>query len=144
MRRAWQSTSLFLPGESPWRIPKARRRKWQPTPVFLPGESPWTEEPHGLQSMESQRVGHRVTKHSTAQDTNQMIMRVSIWILSISKPQVLFKNRDGDKKKMLTWSSQAPVGWTEQPWGCISSNLESTLCGSRVKHQCSSRLPFSL
>ena len=28
------------------------------TPVFLPGESPWTEEPGGLQSMGSQRVGH--------------------------------------------------------------------------------------
>ena len=27
-------------------------------PVFLPGESPWTEVPGGLQSMESQRVGH--------------------------------------------------------------------------------------
>ena len=24
---------------------------------FLPGESPWTEEPDGLQSMGSQRVG---------------------------------------------------------------------------------------
>ena len=23
------------------------RRAWQPTPVFLPGESPWTEEPGG-------------------------------------------------------------------------------------------------
>ena len=32
------------------------RRAQQPTPVFLPGESPWTEEPGGLQSMESQRV----------------------------------------------------------------------------------------
>ena len=28
------------------------------TPVFLPGESPWTEEPGGLQSMGSQKVGH--------------------------------------------------------------------------------------
>ena len=28
------------------------------TPVFFPGESPWTEEPGGLQSMGSQRVGH--------------------------------------------------------------------------------------
>jgi len=28
------------------------------TPVFLPGESSWTEEPGGLESMESQRVGH--------------------------------------------------------------------------------------
>ena len=33
-------------------------RKWQFTPVFLPGESPWTEEPGGLQSTGSQRVGH--------------------------------------------------------------------------------------
>ena len=24
------------------------RRAWQPTPVFLPGESPWTEEPGGV------------------------------------------------------------------------------------------------
>ena len=42
-------------------------RAWQPTPVFLPGESPWTEEPGGLQSMGSQRVGHDgAPKHSTA------------------------------------------------------------------------------
>ena len=40
-------------------------RHWQPTLEFLPGESPWTEEPGGLQSMESQRVGHDwVTKHT--------------------------------------------------------------------------------
>ena len=30
------------------------RRAWQPTPVFLPGESPWTEETGGLPSMGSQ------------------------------------------------------------------------------------------
>ena len=39
-------------GKIPW------RRTWPPTPVFLPGESLWTEEPGGLQSMWSQRVGH--------------------------------------------------------------------------------------
>ena len=45
-------------GFHPW-VGKIRwSRKWQPTPVFLPGESPWTEEPDGLQSMESPRVGH--------------------------------------------------------------------------------------
>ena len=34
----------------------------------LPGESPWTEEPGGLQSIRSQRVGHNWTaKLSTAQ-----------------------------------------------------------------------------
>ena len=39
-------------GWIPW------KNAWQPTPVFLPGESPWTEEPGGLQSMRSPRVGH--------------------------------------------------------------------------------------
>ena len=38
-------------GKIPW------RKAQQPTPVFLPGESQ-TEEPGGLQSMRSQRVGH--------------------------------------------------------------------------------------
>ena len=33
-------------------------RAWELTPVFLPGESAWTEEPGGLQSIGSQRVGH--------------------------------------------------------------------------------------
>ena len=33
------------------------RRAWQPTPVFLPGDSPWTEEPGGLKFMGLERVG---------------------------------------------------------------------------------------
>ena len=41
----------FWVGKIPW------RRVWQPTPVFFLRESPWTEEPGGLQSIESQRVG---------------------------------------------------------------------------------------
>ena len=50
--------SLWV-GKIPW------RRKWQPTPVFLPGEPPWAEQPGGLQSTESQKVGHnRATKHA--------------------------------------------------------------------------------
>ena len=39
-------------GKIPW------RRTWQPTPVLLSGEFLWIEEPSGLQSMRSQRVGH--------------------------------------------------------------------------------------
>ena len=35
----------------------SRRREWQPTSIFLPEKIPWTEEPGGLQSMGSQRVG---------------------------------------------------------------------------------------
>ena len=63
------------PGFDPWLGKIPWRRAWQPTPVFLPGESPWTEETEGLQSRESQRVGHDwVTKHSTQ------------WILSWKLP----------------------------------------------------------
>ena len=38
-------------GKIPW------SGAWQPTPVFSPGEAPWTEEPRGLQSTGSKRVG---------------------------------------------------------------------------------------
>ena len=53
-----QKTRMCEFEEFPW------RRKWQPSPIFLPGESPRTEEPGGLQSMGSQRIGHDwATKH---------------------------------------------------------------------------------
>ena len=56
----WETLVWSLAWEDPL------RRAWQPTPVFLPGESPWTKEPGGLQSMGSQRVRHNwATKHST-------------------------------------------------------------------------------
>ena len=46
-------------------MPCVWRRTWQTTPVFLPGESPWTEDSGGLQSMGSQRLGHDwATKHT--------------------------------------------------------------------------------
>jgi len=57
--------AMRRPGINPWVRKNSWRRAWQPTLVFLPGESPWTEEPGGLQSMGSQRVGHDgATKHS--------------------------------------------------------------------------------
>ena len=52
---AYNATDLGLipgVGKIPW------RRKWQTTPVFLSGESHWTEVPGGLESKESQRVEH--------------------------------------------------------------------------------------
>ena len=44
------------PGFNPWVGKIPWRSAWQPTSVFLPGESPWTEEPGGLQSMGSQSL----------------------------------------------------------------------------------------
>ena len=42
----------------PWVRKIPWRRAWQPTPVILAWRIPSTEEPDGLQSMGSQRVGH--------------------------------------------------------------------------------------
>ena len=53
------------PGFDPWDGKIPCRRAWQPTPVFLRGESSWTEEPGGLQSIGSQRVGHDTVHHIT-------------------------------------------------------------------------------
>ena len=50
--------AIGRPGFDPWVGKIPWKRAWQPTPVFWPGESPWTEEPGGLQSMGSQRIGH--------------------------------------------------------------------------------------
>ena len=38
-------------------IPGSGRSPELSTPIVLPGKIPWTEEPGGLQSMGSQRVG---------------------------------------------------------------------------------------
>ena len=38
-----------------------QRRQWHPTPVQKKQKIPWTEEPGGLQSMGSLRVGHDFT-----------------------------------------------------------------------------------
>ena len=43
----WETWVRSLGWEDP------QRRAWQPTSVFLPGESPWTEKSGGLQSMGS-------------------------------------------------------------------------------------------
>ena len=51
---AWNAGDL---GSIPGLGRSPGRRKWQPTPVSLPGKSR-TEEPGGLQSVGSQRVGH--------------------------------------------------------------------------------------
>ena len=42
----------------PWVRNILLRRAWQPTPAFSPGESPWTEKPGGLQFIGSRRVRH--------------------------------------------------------------------------------------
>ena len=46
------------PGFDPWVEKILWRRAWQPSSVLLPGEFPWTKEPGRLQSMGLQRLRH--------------------------------------------------------------------------------------
>ena len=46
-------------GFNPWVRKILWRRAWQSTPVFLPGESPWTQEFGRLQFIGLQRVGQQ-------------------------------------------------------------------------------------
>ena len=92
------------PGLDPWVGKIPWRRAWQPTPVFLPGESPWTEEPGGLQSMGSQRVGHdftftffQATKHRTARK-----FASALWdAASVPSPSCRWQSSSA-------WASHAP------------------------------------
>ena len=61
-----QETQVLSLGQKiPW------RKEWLSSPVFLSGEIPWIEEPCGLQSMRSQRVGHDSVAHNFAFNTSQ-------------------------------------------------------------------------
>ena len=69
-----------------WEDPLEEGMK-QPIPLFLPKESSRTEEPGGLQSMVSQRVGHNwATKHAQVivwaahQVPSLMIVNETYWI----------------------------------------------------------------
>ena len=54
---------------------------------ILAWEIPWTEEPGGLQSLESQRVGHNwVTKHSTAQSIKMNMCFIAQLYLTLCDP----------------------------------------------------------
>ena len=61
-------------GFDPWVGKILWRRKWQPTPVFLPEESR-TEEPGGLQSIGSQRVGHNWSNLACTCNPDDLISR---------------------------------------------------------------------
>ena len=86
-----------------WRSPL--RRAWQPTPVFLPGEFPWTEDPGRLQSMGLKRVGHNwATKHSTTQG---VIQSTFCWLQG--KRTGLWHRSDKDQRFMVffLWPTQS-------------------------------------
>ena len=81
-------------GKIPW------RRKWQPTPVFL-WRIPWTEEPGGLQSIGSHRVGHNwsdlarthICTYVCAQWFSHVWLRVTPWTAACQTPLSMESSR---------------------------------------------------
>ena len=86
-----------------WEDPLEESMAWQTTPVFLPGESPGTEEPGGLQSMGSQRVRHDwTTKHRAIHYST--VGKVSNSFCAFSKAL-----RPKLSKIHLTWNRDAKI-----------------------------------
>ena len=59
-------TETGKPGFDPWLGKIPWRRAWQSTPILLPGESPWAEEPGGLHSPWSRKELDTTEQLSTA------------------------------------------------------------------------------
>ena len=61
-------------GKIPW------RRRWQYSLSILTGKSLWTEEPCGLQSIGSQRVGHNSATEHTSTVHEILQERILEWV----------------------------------------------------------------
>ena len=79
----WETWVRSLGWEDPLEVDMATHS------YIMPGESPWTEEPGGLQSTGSQRVGHdRVTEHtcnSTVKNSFFRLFPISFKILNMER-----------------------------------------------------------
>ena len=109
----WETWVRFLGWEDPLEVGVATHSS------ILAWKSLWTEEPSGLQSMGSQRVGHNLaTKHSTANagDTRELGLSLG--------------EEDPLEEGMATHSRFLPgeSPWTEEPGGLQSTGLH------RVRH----------
>ena len=71
------------PGFNPWVRKIPWRRMWQPTPVFLTWRIPWTEEPGGLQSMGSQKVGYDWATKRNRRISAEVSYLICIWKRSL-------------------------------------------------------------
>ena len=79
---------------------------------ILDWEIPWTEEPSGLQSMGSQRVGHNcVTKHSTVFKDTLQKTRISHLFKSLHAFLIFVSSGIYATKNILFLSSAIPLGF---------------------------------
>ena len=82
------------PRFDPWVRKISWRREWLPSPVFL--RIPQTEEPGGLQSMESQRTGHDWVTNTVTHSL--------FHVRDLLVPEVQLPERWGTKGSPRMWS----------------------------------------
>ena len=80
------------PRFDPWVGKIPCRRAWQTTPIFLPRESPWKEEAGGLQFMMSHRVSKLVSTHKEI--TVKLTSITGSMLTTITYPQELIFQRE--------------------------------------------------
>ena len=106
------------------------RKEWQPTPVFLPGETPWSEQPGGLQSMESQRFWNNLVTMTFTFFLHLVLgcwyrvglprwlsgrvclLTQEMWVLSLGWKDSLEEEMT-TQSSILAWETP----WTEEPGG---------------------------
>ena len=116
-------------GRSPWKEIATHAR-------ILAWRIPWTEEPGGLQSAGSQRVGHDwVTKHSIPIYNSHRL-----WMAVLFNPVVLAKNVGHPRLifplRPVFWLTSGPVGCTFSK--CSESRHFSSRPAQPVSHHLSS------
>ena len=105
---------------------------WLPTPVLLPGESPWTEEPGGLQSTGSQRVGHYwATKQQ--QQSAEIRTWCRGWAWRAHKRNGLGRagkliGRAKEDVQGLTWECEQVSRWSKINSACCFHHPSSKPC----------------
>ena len=106
------------------------RRKWQSTPVFLPGESQGRGEPGGLPSMGSHRVGHDWSDLAAAAAAATFIIMwqdpVAIMLFT-SQNNLCSSPQPFGHQGLLLWKTVFPrtqVGW----WFPDDSSTLHLLC----------------
>ena len=99
--------SMTLTSQSCSNLTLHRRKQWHFTPVLLPGKSLGREEPGGLQSMGSQRVGHDWT-------TSLSLFTFMHWRRKPQPTSVFLPGKSQGWRKLLGCS----------PWG--RSELDTT------------------
>ena len=83
------------PGFDPWVRKIPLRRAWQPTPLFFPGESPWTEEPGGLQSMGHKKSGMTERLRTAQHEKYHAIIVYCAYLSTLSPGRNVAPWRDG-------------------------------------------------